>query len=107
VSGIFGFFLVNNMMQGRILANAPQPGKGIACALLAIGAAAAMGALYRLVAPLVLAGRALAAGPPAYELELWVANAMLAVTFPLIIAYSGGFAFWPFVRAQKRAGSPE
>jgi hypothetical protein len=99
VAYIFGFFLVNNMMQGRLLANAPQPLKGLILAALAAGAAFGMGVLYRCAAPIV-AQTALAAGPPAYQLELWVATAMLGVTFPLIIAYSGSLEFWPFARRR-------
>jgi hypothetical protein len=55
--------------------------------------------LYLAAAPL-LTGRALASGAPAYELELWLASAMLAVTFPLIVLATDFLAFWPLRRGR-------
>ncbi|MBS0282101.1 MAG: hypothetical protein JSR25_13120 [Proteobacteria bacterium] len=42
-------------------------------------------------------------GGPRYELELWVATALLAVTFPLIVVVTGYFDFWPLKRARTEA----
>jgi len=41
----------------------------------------------------------LAAGSPAYELEIWVANAMLGITFPLMVVFADFFEFWPLEAA--------
>lgn len=38
------------------------------------------------------------AGAPGYYLELWLASAMLGMTFPVIVAYTAGFDFWPLTR---------
>lgn len=36
----------------------------------------------------------MASGAPGYDLELWLATAMLSVTFPILVAYGDGFGFW-------------
>ena len=45
----------------------------------------------------------LAAGPPAYDLEVWLANALLSVTFPFLIYYAVFFGYWPLVRPPRTA----
>jgi hypothetical protein len=37
-------------------------------------------------------------GPPAYELEIWLASALLGVTFPVLIFWAEFFSFWPLSR---------
>ena len=34
-------------------------------------------------------------GPPTYDFEIWLASALLSVTFPLLIFYAEIFKFWP------------
>lgn len=46
---------------------------------------------------------ALASGGPAYPLELWLASAMLAVTFPLMVVIGSYFQFWPMARPAANA----
>jgi len=38
---------------------------------------------------------ALVSGPPGYEQEIWLANALLSVTFPFLIFHAAYFGFWP------------
>jgi len=99
VSLIFGVFLVNNLMQHQLFAAIPQPRRGLLLILIAIVLSQVLHALYTWAAPW-LAGAALASGPPAHQLELWVASAMLGVTFPVIIVVAEYFAFWP-IRRQR------
>lgn len=50
---------------------------------------------------------ALPSGGPAYDLELWLASSMLAVTFPALVAFANYFQFWPLavqVPAAAEAG---
>jgi hypothetical protein len=35
-------------------------------------------------------------GPPSYDFEIWLASALLAVTFPFLIISAVFFDFWPF-----------
>jgi hypothetical protein len=37
----------------------------------------------------------LPSGPPAYAAQLWLANALLAVTFPFLVIHAAFFNFWP------------
>ncbi|MCX7168914.1 MAG: hypothetical protein NTY41_01115, partial [Proteobacteria bacterium] len=72
-----------------------QPAKGLSLIACSAVLAVLTYALYRLVA-LSLVGD-MPSGPPGYGLELWIATAMLSVTFPVIVAYGEGFGFWPFI----------
>lgn len=44
----------------------------------------------------------LIAGSPMYQKELWLANAMLSVTFPMIIVIMNFFKGWPIIRNNTR-----
>ncbi len=54
--------------------------------------------MYRALAELVT-GK-LDAGPPAYQSEIWLASALLSVTFPFLVAYADFFTMWPLQRAK-------
>lgn len=96
---IFGTFLVNNMMQHALFPTLQQPLKGLVLSLLAAIAAVLMYELYAFASTLH-AGQALTSGPQGgYQLELWIASAMLGVTFPIVFLVSGFFGFWPLKRS--------
>jgi hypothetical protein len=86
------------MLQGSLFAKWKQPAKG----LLSAGAAAVIGTglawFYEAVAGIVT-GR-LHSGPPSYDFEIWLASALLAVTFPFLIIAAAFFDFWPFKQAE-------
>lgn len=46
----------------------------------------------------VFTGINLHSGSPGYELELWIANALLGITFPIIVVVAKYFDFWPVKR---------
>jgi hypothetical protein len=102
VALIFGVFIVMTLFQGAGLGGLKQPGKGAAMTAAVIVAAAAVQVLYGAVARLADPG--IAAGPPSYEFELWLATAMLGVTFPVIVVFCGALGFWPLV-FESRAGT--
>ena len=99
---IFGTFLVNTMMQEKLLPRLVQPWRGLLllvassiCALIAFE-------LYRFAA-FVHTGSVLGMGSQSgFELEIWVASAMLGVTFPIIFVVSGFFGFWPYKKMPRR-----
>lgn len=94
VSFVFGAFILLNMLQNSAFAKVQQqPLRGILLAVLAIALAAIMQNLYHWASTFV--SSPLTSGPGTYELELWLANAMLAVTFPLIVIHSDFFNLWP------------
>ena len=45
---------------------------------------------------------ALPSGPPGYEYEIWLANALLSVTFPFLIFLAAYFGFWPLAKPAGR-----
>ena len=97
ISFIFGFFLITAMAENRLLAGMAQPAKGLLLIVVAAAAMVALYALYAYAAPLLAHGP-LASGAPGYDKELWIATAMLGITFPLVIAFAAFFNFWPLKR---------
>lgn len=101
---IFGAFLVNNMMQGQLCANLAQPMRGVVLSALAVVMAVLMHALYAYAAALLSDTGTIPSGPPAYGLQIWIASAMLGVTFPIIILVSEFLDFWPIKRDSGASG---
>jgi hypothetical protein len=91
---IFGSIIVLNMLQNSLTAGLAQPLKGVANALLVAVIGTALAQLYRLLAPV------LHSGPPSYDLEIWLASALLAVTFPFLIFFAEFFKFWPLAKSD-------
>ncbi|HEV8396154.1 MAG TPA: hypothetical protein VGQ37_17860 [Vicinamibacterales bacterium] len=92
---IFGSIVVLNMFQNSLV-KAAQPLKGIVNTVLVIAIGQVLALLYRLAAPAVTGQLVL--GPPAYDFEIWLANALLSVTFPFLIFIAAYFAYWPLQR---------
>lgn len=90
---IFGSVIMLNMLQGSILGSMRQPAKGLTSAVVAAVVGVLLAQLYRLLMPLV--SGELPAGPPSFDAELWLANALLAVTFPFLAFYGDFFQLWP------------
>lgn len=100
VSFIFGTFLPLTFFQGGLLSKMQQPLKGIALVILCAIAAYLLQTIYMYFAPLV--SGPLASGPEGnYQRELWLANALLGLTFPLLVIMLDYFQFWPLVPQKK------
>lgn len=93
ISLIFGIFILLIMMEGATFVSIPQPGRGGVLILAAIVLSIASFSLYKFAC---LKAFGLPSGPPSYDRELWLASAMLAVTFPMMVSYANYFQFWPF-----------
>jgi hypothetical protein len=93
---IFGTIIVLNMLQNSLFGGMTQPVKGVANTIAAAAIGVALAHLYAALAPMVTGP--LAAGPPAYDQEVWLANALLSVTFPFLIYYAVFFEYWPLRR---------
>lgn len=95
---IFGTIIVLNMLQGSMFAGTTEPLRGIlntvASAVIGTVLALGYGALSGSVTGTV------AAGPPNYDYEIWLASALLGVTFPFLIFKAEFFGFWPLKKAQ-------
>ncbi len=96
VSATFGAFIILNLMQNTFFTNLKQPLRGIVLLLTCIIFAVLTQLLYEYIGRL-MPGQ-LSSGAPDYMLETWMANAMLSVTFPLIVVFTEFFNFWPIAR---------
>lgn len=95
---IFGTLLVNNMMQDGLFTHLKQPIRGVILFFCCVFAAVVMHKLY-VLASTMHAGYELGTGAKGgYAQEIWIASAMLGVTFPIIFVVSGFFDFWPIKR---------
>lgn len=95
---IFGVIFLLNMLQGSLFANFTQPLKGVLNTVAAIIFGSLFALMYRSLAG-VVTGK-LDPGPPGYQSEIWLASALLAVTFPFLVAYADFFTMWPLQRAK-------
>jgi hypothetical protein len=92
VAMVFGIFIVLVMFEGAPFIRLPQPIRGLV--LIAVAAALAIG-LHALYQAIAVQKFGLPRGAPTYALELWLATSMLAITFPLMVAFASFFDFWP------------
>lgn len=99
VSFVFGTFILLTLFQSAPFQRMAQPAKGMALIVGSAVLAVVTYCLYRFTA-LAMIGE-IPVGPPTYGLDLWIATAMLSITFPTIVAFGDGFGFWPFVRTAK------
>ncbi len=93
VSVLFGLFIMMNLLQNAPFHSLAQPWRGVFVILASLLLALVLYPLYAFFCQFVFAMQPEVA--PAYGLELWVASAMLAVTFQIIVIFSGFLGFWP------------
>jgi len=98
---IFGSIIVLNMLQNSLFARMTQPLKGVMNTIAAAAIGVLLANLYVSLIP-ILTGP-LPSGPPGYEKEIWLANALLSVTFPFLIYHAVFFGYWPLVREPQPA----
>ena len=96
---IFGTIIVLNMLQNSLFARLSQPLKGVCNSAAAAVIGNALARLFGALAPAV-SGRVVS-GPPGYVFEIWLASALLAVTFPFLIIVAELFQFWPLGKARR------
>jgi hypothetical protein len=94
---IFGTIIVLNMLENSMFKTLQQPVKGVANVIAASVIGVALAQLYGKV-DRMLVGIELPSGAPGYDFELWLVNALLSVTFPLLIVQAAYFGFWPLRR---------
>lgn len=97
---IFGVFLVSNLMQFSLFTNTKQPLKGVLLIVLSTLGGILMYILYKFLAPIVVGKKLLAGSANNYELDLWIADAMLGISFPIILVLTGYFNYWPFQKQK-------
>ena len=81
-------------MQGTLFPQLNQPLKGVVLAVFSAVTAIVLQRLYLALGPVV--SGPLAAGPGGhYQEELWLASALLGLTFPVLVVVTDYFEFWP------------
>lgn len=96
---IFGTIIVLNMMHGSLFGKLQQPLKGLLNAIASAAIGVILARIYEALAP-ILTGK-VNPGPPSYDFEIWLASALLAVTFPFLIFYAEFFKMWPLHRENR------
>jgi hypothetical protein len=90
---VFGTIIVLNMLHGSLFGKLAQPLKGVLNAIASAVIGVVLAQVYGLLAPVVTG--TIKPGPPSYDFEIWLASALLAVTFPFLIFYAEFFKMWP------------
>jgi ABC-type antimicrobial peptide transport system permease subunit len=102
---VFGTIIVLNMLHGSLFGKLTQPLKGVLNALASAVIGVVLAQIYGFLAPVVTG--AVKPGPPSYDFEIWLASALLAVTFPFLIFYAEFFRMWPLHKeAEEPAAAP-
>ena len=95
---IFGTIIVLNMFQGSLFGKFQQPLRGVLNTLAALVIGEVLARVYGALAPVVTG--TVNPGPPAYQYEIWLASALLGVTFPFLIFFAEFFRMWPLQRTE-------
>ncbi len=103
VSFLFGLFLLQDTTANRVLVAMAQPARGLLLIVISMLLGVLLCRVYGWFM-LSIAGQ-IASGPPGYSAELWLANAMLSMTFPLILIYCHFFSFWPLAGLYSVRGA--
>ncbi|QIB65084.1 hypothetical protein [Kineobactrum salinum] len=93
VAFMFGVFMVTDVAGGRFLSHRPQPLRGLALLVASSLAGLVLYLAYGQAMALMAPGQS--SGGPTYAAELWLANAMLSITFPVILIHMNLFDGWP------------
>ena len=95
---IFGTIIVLNMLQGSLYPTAKPPVKGILNFVTIAVVGTALARIYTALMPSV--SGPLNGGPPTFDFEIWLASALLSVTFPLLVCHAEFFKLWPLRKAS-------
>ncbi|WP_437883251.1 hypothetical protein [Pseudomonas sp. LRF_L74] len=93
---LFGCLVPLLAFEGELFGRLAQPLRGLLQLLVALLAGAVLPRLYWVAGPW-LSGP-MSAGAVDYAHEFWLASALLAMTFPVLVAFSQFFDFWPLRR---------
>ena len=95
---IFGTIVLLNMLHNSLFAKFSQPLKGVLNCIAAAVIGVLLAKMYGALAPVVTG--VLKPGPPTNDFEIWVATALLGVTFPFLIFFAEFFKMWPLAKAK-------
>jgi len=96
---IFGTIVVLNMLHNSLFAKfTQQPLKGILNCVAALVIGVFLAKMYGALAPTVTG--VLKPGPPTNDFEIWLATALLGITFPFLIFFAEFFKMWPLQKTK-------
>ncbi|MGH9647041.1 MAG: hypothetical protein ACRD4E_09520 [Bryobacteraceae bacterium] len=95
---IFGTIVVLNMLHNSLFPKFSQPLKGVLNCIAAAVIGVLLAKMYGALAPVVTG--VLKPGPPTNDFEIWLATALLGVTFPFLIFFAEFFKMWPLAKAK-------
>lgn len=95
---MFGTVVVLTMFQGSLTRRLPGPTGGLASAVLAALVGTGLARLYVFLQPLLTPDVPVSSP---LDQHLWLASALLAVTFPLIAMYHDLFQLWPLATRES------
>ena len=90
---LFGSIVVLNMLESSLFARLGQPGRGVAAAVVAAVLGTVLARGYLALSGVVTGD--VPTGPPGFDGEVWLASALLGVTFPFLAYYADFFGLWP------------
>jgi tryptophan-rich sensory protein len=95
---IFGTIVILNMLHNSLFAKFSQPLKGVLNTIAAAVIGILLAKLYGALAPTVTG--VLTSGPPTNDFEVWLATALLGITFPFLILFAEFFKMWPLQKSK-------
>jgi len=104
---IFGSVLLLTMLDGSVTFGLTGPLKGAATAAFAAVLGTVLAWVYVMLMPLVTSDvpQPTASGG-AFDQHMWLASALLAMTFPLMAIHHGYFDLWPLRRTTAPSATP-
>ncbi len=98
---LFGSIVVLITLEGSLYSGLKQPLRGVTSALTAAVVGIVLARIYASVAGMVSGD--VPTGAPGFDGEIWLASALLAVTFPFLAFHADFFDKWPLRRASDSA----
>jgi tryptophan-rich sensory protein len=95
---IFGTIVVLNMLHNSLFARFTQPVKGVLNCVVALVIGVLLAKMYGALASTVTG--VLKPGPPTNDFEIWLATALLGITFPFLIFFAEFFKMWPLRKSK-------
>ena len=100
---LFGSIVTLNILEGGHLGSLAQPLRGLVSAVFAAALGLFLAWIYVALAQYVTGD--LAWGPPTFDGQIWLASALLAVTFPFLAFHADFFGLWPLRERTEEASA--
>lgn len=103
---LFGSIVMLQMLGGSVFAKMKQPAKGVASAIVSAIVGLILAFIYASLMP-VLSGFFPSGPAGEFAAEVWLANSLLAMTFPLMAFFGDFFQLWPLAGKPAPTAPPE